>query len=1521
MKKQLTALVLCICMVLSVLPFSGTQTAQAAAEETSSVGASNISIGDYISLGTYNGQPILWRCVDIDELGPLMLSDQVLATMAYDAKTSENSATRSHSRNLKRGAYGSNQWRDSNMRSWLNSKAEAGKVDWLCGNPPKSGFVGENPYDQAAGFLNGFQEDEIAAIKTVTQRSIVSHPEYNAGMIEGQGADLPYDTNIASAANGFDQAYYENVTDKVFLMDVKQINKVYQNNSQLGDSYHIAYKDGIRWPCWLRTPVTDCNHDMRYVETDGRIDRNAPYLGFYGVRPAFYLDTKYYQVTGGNGTAASPYRGAAVNKPEENFIVSGDGPTAGQEWDVPLDKTMQLYLGPNYSKSKKYESTTIPIQVIQKTRSDNENMVVVICGEGYTKGQQRQFVADAKRLWDGAMQYEPYKSYKDRFNVYALCTASDKTYRDQSGYDSTFFDVLGQNISVNGSTWKNHIFERCIGPAFIEKVHDAHIPQQTDPNVDGDYEKYKYVHDYISQFVLLVNSAKDFGGASNNLESGFHYIVSPAYSSRAVKTFTHELGHGLLWLGDEYNSGSFMGEAAERTSLNRTVISNPEQVKWKQLLGFRKTYSVPHTDYDTDKIYNSSRECMMRWTDYDFCEVCKLQGNKRMSQLVTDGPDLYVAEPEVTKYTGAYTKLSDFSDATGSGYTKFDADKKSRLLTGAGKIAFRPTEMKGQEIELRTIVQNLSDTKLSQVTLQVWVNHADGTIATANGQPVAASETFKIPLWTDKSKFRPKGTLEYHGSDFDSGLKNCSLLYTIPSNADLKTGDTVGYAVRDEQGKVLAYEGTLPDKGQDLLPTPKPAKSYTVTFCYNDGRINTTKTTGINGKLADLPAPTRKDYVFDGWYTANGTGGEKVDLTRTYDSDTTLFARWNEYIAPSPAVKKTPTILLTASQHTVTEGEQVVLSVRETSGFGVDLRGVTYTADPHVSISGSGSVQTIRLGTAGRYTFTAHYSGDNEKYLASDSNSVTVTVTKKTDISGGTSYTVTFCYNDGRTNTTKTTGINGKLGDLPAPTRKDYVFDGWYTTDGEKVDLTRKYDRDTMLFARWSEYIAPSPTVKKTPTILLTASPHTVTEGEQVVLSVRETSGFGVDLRGVTYTADPHVSISGSGSVQTIRLGTAGRYTFTAHYSGDNEKYLASDSNSVTVTVTKKADISGGTPSGGGAAGGGAPAGGGAAGGGTPSGGGAAGGGAPAGGGAAAGGAPAGGGAATGNTSATTTPDIKDADGTTADIVQDKTGMLTAKVQLSEKAIANAEQSGEAVKLPVEVKAGKNIESASTVTINLPERAGKTKVKIPVKNMTTGTVAVLVKADGTEEIVKKSVAAKDGVQLIVDEDTTVKLIDKAKNFKDTKKHWAKDSIDFVSARGLMNGKSSTAFAPEAKITRAQIWTILARWDDVDLTGGKKWYSKARAWAKSQGITGGSRPNAVMTRAEVITMLWRAQGKPAAEQETAFKDVSADEYYARAVAWAKEKGITQANNKGRFNPDAACTRAETAAFLYRMSLSE
>ena len=170
---RVMALLLSVVLMLGLLPLP----VRAAGAET------GVQLGDYIRLGSYDGEPILWRCVSVDENGPLMLSDKVLCDyMPYDAQTSENSTRGSHRRSGYRSKYGSNHWRDSDMRSWLNSDAEAGQVKWLCGNPPKDGYImGGGAYDGKAGFLNGFTRDEAAAIKTVTQRSIVSHPEYTAG--------------------------------------------------------------------------------------------------------------------------------------------------------------------------------------------------------------------------------------------------------------------------------------------------------------------------------------------------------------------------------------------------------------------------------------------------------------------------------------------------------------------------------------------------------------------------------------------------------------------------------------------------------------------------------------------------------------------------------------------------------------------------------------------------------------------------------------------------------------------------------------------------------------------------------------------------------------------------------------------------------------------------------------------------------------------------------------------------------------------------------------------------------------------------------------------------------------------------------------------------------------------------------------------------------------------------------------------------------------------------------------------
>lgn len=274
------------------------------------------------------------------------------------------------------------------------------------------------------------------------------------------------------------------------------------------------------------------------------------------------------------------------------------------------------------------------------------------------------------------------------------------------------------------------------------------------------------------------------------------------------------------------------------------------------------------------------------------------------------------------------------------------------------------------------------------------------------------------------------------------------------------------------------------------------------------------------------------------------------------------------------------------------------------------------------------------------------------------------------------------------------------------------------------------------------------------------------------------------------------------------------------------------------------------------------------------------------------------------------------ADGSTGTVKTDKNGQTTAETALSSKAIEDAKRNGEPVKAPVEVEATRNSSTAPTVKIELPRNSGETKVEIPVSNVKPGTVAVLVHADGTEEIVKNSLPTEDGIQLTVNGGATVKIVDNSKDFIDTRSHWAKDAIDFVSARELVNGMNDSIYAPNNSTTRAQLWTILARQNDADLNGGNTWYEKAQLWSKNKGISDGTEPNAAINRAQMVTMLWRTVGQPTAGGTANFTDVPADSYYASAVAWAVENGITDGVGDGRFDPAATCTRAQIATFLYR-----
>ena len=158
-----------------------------------------------------------------------------------------------------------------------------------------------------------------------------------------------------------------------------------------------------------------------------------------------------------------------------------------------------------------------------------------------------------------------------------------------------------------------------------------------------------------------------------------------------------------------------------------------------------------------------------------------------------------------------------------------------------------------------------------------------------------------------------------------------------------------------------------------------------------------------------------------------------------------------------------------------------------------------------------------------------------------------------------------------------------------------------------------------------------------------------------------------------------------------------------------------------------------------------------------------------------------------------------------------------------------------------------------------------------------------------------------------------------------------DAVEWMLKREVTQGTTETTFSPNLNCTRAQIVTFLWRAAGspepkgtvsfTDVSAGS-YYAKAVAWAVENGITGGTgdglfSPDAACTRAQSAAFLYRAAGSPAVGGSAGFSDVAADAYYAQAVAWAKEHGITDGIGGGLFGSANDCTRAQIAAFLWRL----
>lgn len=148
--------------------------------------------------------------------------------------------------------------------------------------------------------------------------------------------------------------------------------------------------------------------------------------------------------------------------------------------------------------------------------------------------------------------------------------------------------------------------------------------------------------------------------------------------------------------------------------------------------------------------------------------------------------------------------------------------------------------------------------------------------------------------------------------------------------------------------------------------------------------------------------------------------------------------------------------------------------------------------------------------------------------------------------------------------------------------------------------------------------------------------------------------------------------------------------------------------------------------------------------------------------------------------------------------------------------------------------------------------------------------------------------------------------------------WFSNAVEYVFTNDLMSGTAPYTFDPQGKMNRAMVWTVLGRMADADVDGSESpWYSKAQAWAMSNNISDGTNPTNSISRQELMTMLWRYIGSPAATADlNKFSDSeSVADWAGDAMQWAVSTGLIVGDN-GRLNPTGDARRCEVAMIFMR-----
>ena len=275
--------------------------------------------------------------------------------------------------------------------------------------------------------------------------------------------------------------------------------------------------------------------------------------------------------------------------------------------------------------------------------------------------------------------------------------------------------------------------------------------------------------------------------------------------------------------------------------------------------------------------------------------------------------------------------------------------------------------------------------------------------------------------------------------------------------------------------------------------------------------------------------------------------------------------------------------------------------------------------------------------------------------------------------------------------------------------------------------------------------------------------------------------------------------------------------------------------------------------------------------------------------------------------------------------------LLDALVAVSAKAARHSAETGETIYVPLRSVVKTPEEQNLRFRVDIPHGVKEVWLEFPVEESLPGAVAVAVDEEDKQTVIRQTYLWADSLVFPLSADANILLVDKSRTFADVQEadHWAADAVEFTVAREIFQGVDDTHFAPDGTLTRAMVVTVLWRligaprvdhamtFEDV---GPGTYYLDAVGWAFAQKLVSGYdaktfAPNDTITREQLAVILWRfAQqvGSPGAMLDFADADAVSD-YAIPALLWATGEDLFPTED-GLLRPKDPATRAETAQLL-------